>query len=32
VPDPYRKPDEVFEHALGLISKGVADWVEKLKE
>lgn len=32
VPDPYRKPDEVFENVLGLISKGVADWIKKLKE
>jgi len=32
VPDPYRKPDEVFKHVLGLISKGVTDWVKKLKE
>lgn len=32
VPDPYRKSGEVFEDALGLISKGVTDWVKKLKE
>ena len=32
VPDPYRKEEEFFENILGLITKGVNDWVAKLKE
>ena len=32
VPDPYRQSDKEFETALELITRGVADWVSKLKE
>jgi len=32
VPDPYKKPDEVFEHSLELITRGVSDWLTKLRE
>lgn len=32
VSDPYRQPMAVFETALGQITKGVSDWVEKLKD
>lgn len=31
IPDPHRMPREAFENALGMIDKGVADWVERLK-
>jgi len=31
IPDPHRHPRDVFEVALGMIDKGVADWVERLK-
>ncbi len=29
VPDPYKKPHEVFERVLDLIDQGVMDWKEK---
>ncbi len=32
VPDPYRQSDEAFETAFELISRGVSDWVPKLRE
>lgn len=32
VPDPYRKSDKEFETAFELISRGVSDWVPKLRE
>ena len=31
IPDPHRQPREAFEEALAMIDKGVADWVERLK-
>ena len=31
IPDPHRQPLDVFEAALEMIDKGVADWVERLK-
>ena len=31
IPDPHRHPRDVFEVALEMIDKGVADWVERLK-
>ena len=31
IPDPHRMPREAFEDALAMIDKGVADWVERLK-
>jgi len=31
IPDPHREPRDAFEAALGMIDKGVADWVERLK-
>ena len=31
IPDPHRLPREAFETALEMIDKGVADWVERLK-
>ena len=31
IPDPHRQPRDVFEVALEMIDKGVADWVERLK-
>jgi protein-tyrosine phosphatase len=31
IPDPHRMPRETFEEALAMIDKGVADWVERLK-
>ena len=31
IPDPYRQPREAFETTLGLIDRGVADWVGKLQ-
>lgn len=30
IPDPYRRPREAFQHALGLLEQGVLDWCEKL--
>ncbi|MFK5949802.1 MAG: low molecular weight protein-tyrosine-phosphatase [Methylococcales bacterium] len=32
VPDPYRQSDKKFETAFELISRGVSDWVPKLRE
>jgi len=32
VPDPYRQSDNEFETAFELISRGVSDWVLKLRE
>jgi len=32
VPDPYRQSDQEFETALGLIARGILDWVPKLRE
>ncbi len=31
VPDPYRRPEEAFEQALTLISRGVSEWIPKLR-
>jgi len=31
VPDPYRQSEKVFEYVLDLISRGVSEWVPKLK-
>jgi len=32
VPDPYRQSDQEFVTALGLIARGILDWVPKLRE
>ncbi len=31
VPDPYRRPEEAFEHAFTLISQGVSEWIPRLR-
>lgn len=30
VPDPYRQPQEAFEQSLGLIERGVNDWLNRI--
>ncbi len=30
IPDPYRRPEEVFRQVFELISRGVSDWIPKL--
>jgi len=31
IPDPYRRPEEAFRHALTLIDQGVSRWVQRIR-